>query len=79
MFIPDALHEWSIGVTKRAIVHLIRILFAYDKNAVHEFNARYAPLSFTDEVSTNWMCSVSVKFLHLGVTRSDILETLFPK
>ncbi|CAA7270454.1 unnamed protein product [Cyclocybe aegerita] len=33
MFVPDALHEWSLGVIKQSVIHLLQILQAHNKTA----------------------------------------------
>ena len=40
IFTPDVLHEIKLGVWKDLLIHLIRILYAYDPYMVEEMNAR---------------------------------------
>lgn len=40
LFVVDLLHEFELGVAKRVITHLIRILYAIGGDAVTEFNKR---------------------------------------
>jgi hypothetical protein len=36
----DMLHEFELGVWKAVLAHLIRILYAYNKDNVEEMNKR---------------------------------------
>lgn len=45
MLVVDPLHEWDIGLIKRFITHLIRILFAVGRDKVNEFNNRFNQIS----------------------------------
>jgi hypothetical protein len=36
--VVDFMHEWEIGVWKNLLIHLIRILFAYDPSLVNDLD-----------------------------------------
>lgn len=40
MYVPDAMHEFEIGVWKACFVHLLRILYAYGHDTIQELNNR---------------------------------------
>ncbi|KAF7432593.1 hypothetical protein PC9H_004535 [Pleurotus ostreatus] len=42
MFLPDALHEWPLGVLRQIIMHILRILQAHDKQLLIEFDSRFS-------------------------------------
>lgn len=40
MFLPDELHEFSAGVWKATLIHLLRLLYALGGDAIQIFNSR---------------------------------------
>lgn len=42
MFLPDALHEWPLGVLRQIVMHILRILQAHDKQLLIEFDSRFS-------------------------------------
>ncbi|KAF9491917.1 hypothetical protein BDN71DRAFT_1273770 [Pleurotus eryngii] len=42
MFLPDALHEWPLGVLCQIVMHILRILQAHDKQLLIEFDSRFS-------------------------------------
>lgn len=43
--VVDLLHEFELGAWRAVLVHLLRILFAFNKDLIHELDGRY--LTFT--------------------------------
>lgn len=41
MLVIDLLHEVELGVWRMLLIHLLRILFALDKDLVNELDKRY--------------------------------------
>jgi hypothetical protein len=46
MFVVDLLHEFELGVWRALFIHLLRILYAADKDMVHELDRRYVDQPF---------------------------------
>ena len=42
MLIVDLMHEFELGVWKALFIHLLRILYSFDKTLVNELDRRYA-------------------------------------
>jgi hypothetical protein len=41
MLIVDLMHEFELGVWKALFIHLLRILYSFDKTLVNELDRRY--------------------------------------
>jgi hypothetical protein len=58
MFVVDLMHEFELGVWKALFIHLLRMLEAYDKNALYELDRRYArPARGSSHMATESTCS----------------------
>lgn len=41
MLVVDLMHEFELGVWRALFIHLLRILYAVDKDLIHELDRRY--------------------------------------
>jgi hypothetical protein len=46
MFLVDLMHEFELGVWRALLIHLLRILYAVNKDLVHELDRRYVNRPF---------------------------------
>ncbi|KAF7317520.1 hypothetical protein MKEN_00838600 [Mycena kentingensis (nom. inval.)] len=79
MFVPDVLHEVELGVFKSILTHLIRILYALDKEKVVAFDARFRQISaFGRSTIRKFHKNVSEMKKLAGRDFEDILQCLLP-
>jgi hypothetical protein len=79
MLVPDALHEWSLGVIKQSVVHLLRILFIQGKESITEFDHRFSLVpAFGNDTIRSFGVSTSELKKFAARNYEDILECLLP-
>nr|GAT56679.1 predicted protein [Mycena chlorophos] len=78
-FVPDLLHEIELGVVKMLLTHLIRILYALNKEKVTEFDARFRQItSFRRGTIRKFHKNVSEMKKLAARDFEDILQCLLP-